>query len=330
VFARAVQIIFLKVVALAVAEWASSGTRPSSLSWACSGALLVSAPLQLYLLNMTLASGKATFTIPLYLSLTMILTSASGGILFSEFAAVARRAPAPLWLVVYGCAVLVVLVGLVFLSSKQEAKAARQRTAERPREHSPTAGDAEATGADAASTGRVVVAVVNADGGSSAAVEANDADDSGSCCIGAMGASRLKRPQSEARRANCDEREPSQPPGVDLLIAPDGSLKLSDAPREARGKKRTKPARPPRRQPSAGAIGAAEHAPEAKGIAHAGLDGVERGASRGPSTPSCHSVGTSTPTSSTTPTQTDEQPITRMPATAAAGASGGADGNVEA
>jgi len=99
----------------------------------CLAALLFSAPLQLYLLNMTLASGRATFTIPLYLSLTMLLTSASGGILFSEFAAVAHRAPAPLWLVMYGVAVLIVLCGLVVLSSRPEAQVAQRRLSSRRR-----------------------------------------------------------------------------------------------------------------------------------------------------------------------------------------------------
>ena len=121
-------IIFLKVVALGVAEWLASGAPPTEpLVYSCFGALCVSAPLQLYLLNLTLASGRATFTIPLYLSLTMIVTSASGGILFSEFAAVLHRAPAPLWLVVYCVAVLIVMSGLVVLSSRQERRAQERR-----------------------------------------------------------------------------------------------------------------------------------------------------------------------------------------------------------
>ena len=121
-------IIFLKVVALGVAEWAGQKIFPPPIVFICLGCLCVSAPLQLYLLNMTLASGRATFTIPLYLSLTMLLTSASGGVLFSEFEFVARRDPAPLWLVVYGVAVLIVMVALVWLSSRQEAKAQKSRT----------------------------------------------------------------------------------------------------------------------------------------------------------------------------------------------------------
>lgn len=122
-------IIFLKVVALGVAEWISGGAPPAdTVVYACLGCLCCSAPLQLYLLNLTLASGRATFTIPIYLSLTMILTSASGGILFGEFAAVAHREPAPLWLLVYAVAVLIVIGGLVVLSSRQEAKTQIRQT----------------------------------------------------------------------------------------------------------------------------------------------------------------------------------------------------------
>lgn len=115
-------IVFLKVVALGATDW-FAGNLPPPIVIGCFFALLVSAPLQLYLLNLTLASGQATFTIPLYLSLTMVFTSASGGFLFNEFSAVAHRAPAPLWIVVYGVAVVIVIAGLVVLSSRQEAGA---------------------------------------------------------------------------------------------------------------------------------------------------------------------------------------------------------------
>ena len=121
----AFSVIFLKVIALAVGELASEGIAPTAVVYSSIVCILITAPLQLYLLNMTLASGKATFTIPLYLSLTMLLTSASGAILFDEFSAVARRHPRPLWLVVYGCGFFIVLVALAFLSSRQEVKARR-------------------------------------------------------------------------------------------------------------------------------------------------------------------------------------------------------------
>ena len=119
-------IVFLKVIALAVAELSSQGIGPTPLVAICGVGLAISAPLQLYLLNMTLASGRATFTIPLYLSLTMVLTSASGGILFNEFAPIAQREPAPVWIIVYSLGVVIVMVGLVVLSSRQEAKAMRR------------------------------------------------------------------------------------------------------------------------------------------------------------------------------------------------------------
>lgn len=111
--------VFLKVLALALSEYLSARRLPGPVVPICGAALLVCAPLQLYLLNMTLASGTASFTIPLYLSLTMILTSACGGVLFSEFTIVLERAPRPLYLCGYLCAVVVVLLGLVALSSSQ-------------------------------------------------------------------------------------------------------------------------------------------------------------------------------------------------------------------
>ena len=57
----------------------------------------------------------------------MILTSASGGILFNEFPSVHNREPAPAWMVGYLGAVLIVLIGLCVLSVKQETKASKRQ-----------------------------------------------------------------------------------------------------------------------------------------------------------------------------------------------------------
>ena len=73
----------------------SASDGPPSIAIICFVALCICAPTQLYLLNLTLASGRATFTIPLYLSLTMLLTSLSGGVLFNEVCAIRITTRAP-------------------------------------------------------------------------------------------------------------------------------------------------------------------------------------------------------------------------------------------
>lgn len=114
--------IFLKVLTLQVGEWGEAWVVPVPLVWVSFFALMVVAPLQLYLLNMTLASGGATFTIPLYLSLCMLCVSISGAILFKEFEPVAKRDPAPLFIVLWGIAVLVTMLGLAVLSYRQQRR----------------------------------------------------------------------------------------------------------------------------------------------------------------------------------------------------------------
>lgn len=119
--------IFLKVLTLQATDWGKHGpTVPAPLVWVCLFALMIVAPLQLYLLNMTLASGGATFTIPLYLSLCMLLVSISGAILFNEFDPVARREPAPLFIVLWGLAIVVTMGGLTILSYRQQKRVAEE------------------------------------------------------------------------------------------------------------------------------------------------------------------------------------------------------------
>ena len=94
-FCGSVSVVSLKVVVSCVGDLAG-GTPPlevaaQPIAWAALLGLCSFAPLQLFLLNQTLGSGQATFTIPLFLSLTMILVSVSGGILFDECA----RRPLP-------------------------------------------------------------------------------------------------------------------------------------------------------------------------------------------------------------------------------------------
>jgi len=79
--------------------------------------LAATAPLQLYLLNMTLASGAVTFTVPLYTSLIMILTIAAGGLLFEEFVDVDKG-----FTIAFCLAVFCVMVGLFVLSHRQQIR----------------------------------------------------------------------------------------------------------------------------------------------------------------------------------------------------------------
>lgn len=74
--------LFLKVIMVAVRTMINGDSSPLSMpvTWCAAVGLAACAPLQLYLLNMTLASGAVTFTVPLYTSLIMILTIGAGGV----------------------------------------------------------------------------------------------------------------------------------------------------------------------------------------------------------------------------------------------------------
>jgi multidrug transporter EmrE-like cation transporter len=51
----------------------------------------LTAPLQLYLLNSTLASSPVSYAVPLYQALLIMLTAAAGGIFFREFAHISAQ-----------------------------------------------------------------------------------------------------------------------------------------------------------------------------------------------------------------------------------------------
>ena len=73
--------LFLKIDMVAIRTIMNGDKSPllMPITWGSIVGLIACAPLQLYLLNMTLASGAVTFTVPLYTSLIMILTIAAGG-----------------------------------------------------------------------------------------------------------------------------------------------------------------------------------------------------------------------------------------------------------
>ena len=76
--------------------------------WVSAGGLILLAPLQLYLLNSMLASGAVTLSVPLYLSLMVLLVGVGGGLLCDEF----EDMP-PFNLAMFALAVTLVMSGAV-------------------------------------------------------------------------------------------------------------------------------------------------------------------------------------------------------------------------
>mmetsp|Transcript_71494 Transcript_71494/g.190160 ORF Transcript_71494/g.190160 Transcript_71494/m.190160 type:complete len:421 (+) Transcript_71494:3-1265(+) len=111
--------LFLKIVMVGVRTLINGDTSPlfMPVTWGSAVGLAACAPLQLYLLNMTLASGAVTFTVPLYTSLIMILTIAAGGLLFEEFIDVDKG-----FVVAFCLAVFFVMIGLFILSHRQQMR----------------------------------------------------------------------------------------------------------------------------------------------------------------------------------------------------------------
>jgi hypothetical protein len=82
--------------------------------------LALAAPLQLHLLNSTLASSPVSYAVPVYQALLTLLTTAAGGIFFSEFNRMSAQRT-----LVYAGGAAVSLSGLIVLgSAAQEAQAA--------------------------------------------------------------------------------------------------------------------------------------------------------------------------------------------------------------
>jgi len=118
----AFSVVFLKLVVTGIFMFFTPPHPiPPGVFWVALVGLFTSAPLQLYLLNISLASGAATFTIPLYLSCIMLFMSLAGGLLFQEFTAL-LRSPVPLYLILYVSGVGFVIAGLAYLSYTQQQK----------------------------------------------------------------------------------------------------------------------------------------------------------------------------------------------------------------
>lgn len=84
------------------------------------------APFQLYLLNLSLAAGQATFAVPLYISLLMLFMSFFGGAVFDEYKALLRP-PMPLYAVLYFFGCTLVALGLVGLSMGQRRRQQQEK-----------------------------------------------------------------------------------------------------------------------------------------------------------------------------------------------------------
>ena len=84
--------LFMKVVSLALHEATTTGPGAVIASGGLPAVvvaligLLSTAPLQLYLLNATLASSPVSYAVPVYQALLVLLTTAAGGLFFGEFA----------------------------------------------------------------------------------------------------------------------------------------------------------------------------------------------------------------------------------------------------
>lgn len=126
----AYSVVFLKIVAIAIPALVTSCQSetgcelPPPVFWPCIPFLCTVGPMQLYLLNVALASGQAMFAIPLYLSLICVFISFSAGILFNEFESL-MRSPYPLYLVLYSLGLVLVMGALAALSYSQWIKARR-------------------------------------------------------------------------------------------------------------------------------------------------------------------------------------------------------------
>ncbi|EOD23359.1 hypothetical protein EMIHUDRAFT_442083 [Emiliania huxleyi CCMP1516] len=89
--------------------------------------LVVCAPMQLILLNLTLRAMPVQYAVPLYQSLLMIATMTTSGLFFKEFSDEAwacKQDTCGLYPSLFGAGVLIALVGLIGLSRRADGKGA--------------------------------------------------------------------------------------------------------------------------------------------------------------------------------------------------------------
>ena len=110
---------FLKCVSVSIGYSLRLGTLDEALDavwlkppmWAALGGLAICAPLQLYLIDVCLASGSVTYAVPLYQALLVTLEIVAAAIFFRELESMPQRR-----LLGFGVGVAIATAGLVVLS----------------------------------------------------------------------------------------------------------------------------------------------------------------------------------------------------------------------
>ena len=152
-------VLFLKITATAVPAFIQdTSVVPEPIVFIAIVGLIIVAPLQLYLLNLSLAAGDASFAVPFYMCLLTVLISAMGGVVFNEFDALFRP-PMPLYLVLYVAGLLLLLGGVAGLSFGQAARQ-KQEKAKETAEAAAAAEEAPEEAPAAASSAREVAVTV--------------------------------------------------------------------------------------------------------------------------------------------------------------------------
>ena len=95
--------------------------------WAALGGLAICAPLQLYLIDVCLASGSVTYAVPLYQALLVTLEIVAAAVFFRELESESTRR-----LVGFGVGVGVATAGLVVLSRTTPSAARAEAAATAP------------------------------------------------------------------------------------------------------------------------------------------------------------------------------------------------------
>lgn len=112
----------LKIVATAIRETVSGKPALTSLAfWASLFGLVAFAPLQLVLLNSTLASSPVSYAVPVYQTLLIVLTILAGGTFFLEFGSMDAVHG-----VFFGLGVALSVLGLCILSLRKKGDVAVQ------------------------------------------------------------------------------------------------------------------------------------------------------------------------------------------------------------
>ena len=110
----------MKAVTLAIGE-GRGDVFGLWLTWLAIFMLIACAPVQLWFLNVALASGKAVFIVPLYSVCIMLLAMVQGGLFFDEF-----NCLSPVFLAMFFVSIAVIVVGIVILAISQDKRLARK------------------------------------------------------------------------------------------------------------------------------------------------------------------------------------------------------------